>query len=247
VTQTNESLARDLRLTASQIEALAREMGKPVEALPLSVVGLREAADRLEAMVSTKLVVPEEKDAWWGVDLDGTLVKYENWIGPDHVGEPIMIMVERIKRWLSKGRKVKIFTARVHGINRMVGDQVHPTYAVIEKFCLEVIGQVLPITCQKDYHMIELWDDRAVQVVPNVGTRVDLKDAPRFFIGTDDSAHYYLVQEANRAEWEKWEAFQSTDSTAWSIDECNYAWTVPDYARRIDGWSSLHFTDPKES
>jgi hypothetical protein len=69
----------------------------------------------------------------------------------------------------------------------------------------------------------------------------------RYFIGTDDSCHTYLVPETKRAEWQKWEEFQSTDSTKWSQEECDYAWTTPEYARRIDGWSSLTFTDPKDS
>ena len=34
-------------------------------------------------------------------------------------------------------------------------------------------GVVLPVTNVKDWHMLELWDDRAVQVEPNTGRRVD--------------------------------------------------------------------------
>lgn len=41
--------------------------------------------------------------------------------------------------------------------------------AHIERWCLEHIGIVLPVTNVKDYGMIELWDDRAVQVIPNTG------------------------------------------------------------------------------
>ena len=33
----------------------------------------------------------------------------------------------------------------------------------------------LEITNVKDFYMIELWDDRVVQVVPNSGQRVDGK------------------------------------------------------------------------
>lgn len=39
----------------------------------------------------------------------------------------------------------------------------------IEKFCREHIGQVLEVTCTKDFGMIELWDYRAVQVIQNTG------------------------------------------------------------------------------
>lgn len=40
------------------------------------------------------------------------------------------------------------------------------------------IGRVLPITNIKDYQMIELWDDRAVQVIPNTGQPVTADKAP---------------------------------------------------------------------
>ena len=43
---------------------------------------------------------------------------------------------------------------------------------VIEAWCQEHIGQVLPITNVKDTRMVELWDDRAVQVTPNTGEPV---------------------------------------------------------------------------
>jgi hypothetical protein len=42
----------------------------------------------------------------------------------------------------------------------------------IEAWCIKHIGQSLPITCQKDYGMIELWDDRCVQVIPNTGRTI---------------------------------------------------------------------------
>jgi hypothetical protein len=43
----------------------------------------------------------------------------------------------------------------------------------IEKWCIEHIGKSLTITCEKDYAMVELWDDRCVQVVANTGLRID--------------------------------------------------------------------------
>lgn len=47
----------------------------------------------------------------------------------------------------------------------MVVDALTP----IENWCLKHIGKKLPVTNIKDFGMIELWDDRAVQVVPNTG------------------------------------------------------------------------------
>lgn len=42
----------------------------------------------------------------------------------------------------------------------------------IEKWCQMHIGGILPVTNVKDYAMVELWDDRAVQVIPNTGEPV---------------------------------------------------------------------------
>jgi hypothetical protein len=110
---------------------------------------------------------------WIGVDLDGTLATYGGWQGPDHIGEPVPAMVERVQEWIAEGRDVRIFTARVWCSES--GDPWPAEHArrAIEDWCLRHIGRVLPITCQKDYGMIELWDDRAVQVEINTGRRMD--------------------------------------------------------------------------
>ena len=99
---------------------------------------------------------------WIGVDLDGTLAEYDPWRGTDHIGKPIRRMRIRVIRWLAEGRDIRIFTARKK-----------ESYPAIEKWCKRHLHQVLPITATKDYGMIELWDDRAVQVAPNTGRRVD--------------------------------------------------------------------------
>ena len=52
-------------------------------------------------------------NGWIGVDLDGTLAHYDTWRGPAHIGEPIPKMLERVKWWVSQGKTVQIFTARV--------------------------------------------------------------------------------------------------------------------------------------
>lgn len=103
---------------------------------------------------------------WIGVDLDGTLAYYEGWKGETHIGAPVPAMVERVKRWLAEGREVRIFTARVSG-----GD-VTAFLQVMERWCETHIGRRLVVTNVKDYAMDELWDDRAVQVVPNTGQPV---------------------------------------------------------------------------
>lgn len=97
---------------------------------------------------------------WIGVDLDGTLAYYDGWKGIEHIGAPVPAMLDRVKRWLTEGRQVRIFTARA---------MQQEAVPYIQAWCLEHIGQVLRVTNIKDYAMIELWDDRAVGVVPNTG------------------------------------------------------------------------------
>lgn len=102
---------------------------------------------------------------WIGVDLDGTIAEYHGWVGG--VGAPIPLMVERVKRWIANGVEVRIFTARVSGPN------AEEQRILIENWCAEHIGQIVPVTHCKDYNMIQLWDDRAIQVEPNTGKGYD--------------------------------------------------------------------------
>lgn len=105
---------------------------------------------------------------WLGVDLDGTLARYDEWRGEDHIGAPIPAMVRRVKRWLQDGKEVRIFTARVSTANRDML-QRNKTIRLIKDWCILHIGQELEVTSDKDYGMIELYDDRAVQVEKNTG------------------------------------------------------------------------------
>lgn len=99
---------------------------------------------------------------WIGVDLDGTLAFYEGWNGPDHIGEPIPEMLNRVKGWLEAGVEVRIFTARAS-----IPEQIPP----IHVWCEKHIGVILQVTNVKDFGMVELWDDRAVRVIANKGCR----------------------------------------------------------------------------
>jgi hypothetical protein len=115
---------------------------------------------------------------WIGVDLDGTLAFYDHWRGPHHIGQPIPAMLARVKQWISQGIEVRIFTARVESgtaaisMGRPATDHcanIEEIEAHIRKWCREHVGCELSITCKKDFGMIELWDDRCVQVIPNTG------------------------------------------------------------------------------
>lgn len=110
------------------------------------------------------------QEAWWGVDFDGTLAYHEQ--GEMELGEPIPEMLERVKRWIAKGRKVKIFTARVGKHDGETDEDIEEQRRLVEDWTEKHIGKRLEVTCEKDYKMIQLWDDRAVQVISNTGIPV---------------------------------------------------------------------------
>ena len=95
---------------------------------------------------------------WIGVDLDGTLAEF---IGDmSFIGEPVLPMLNRVKSWIANGREVRIFTARA-------GDEASCEQI---RLWLKKLGlPELAITDRKDFAMVSLWDDRAVQVIRNTG------------------------------------------------------------------------------
>lgn len=102
------------------------------------------------------------RKGWIGVDLDGTLAYYDKWRGPYHIGDPIPTMVSRVLVWLEGGHDVRIMTARAFDYDAEVIN-------AIQDWTEKHIGKRLPVTCTKDYGMIELWDDRAIGVRTNTG------------------------------------------------------------------------------
>ena len=82
--------------------------------------------------------------------------------------------------WLSAGVKVKIITARVsYALERGPDSGVLSTRAFVSNqeqniraWCLAHLGQELEITSVKDFHMIELWDDRCICVQKNTGKAI---------------------------------------------------------------------------
>lgn len=112
--------------------------------------------------------------AWIGVDLDGTLAKHDmhgdgTWDGRE-IGPPVPAMVARVKEWLAAGRNVRICTARVSSLHPEA--EREDTRVRIEAWCERHLGVALPVTAEKDYFMVELWDDRAVGVLRDTGTEM---------------------------------------------------------------------------
>lgn len=137
----------------------------------------------------------QQGEGWIGFDLDGTLAKYDGWKGFDHIGDPIGPMVALLKKLHAEGTKVKILTARVAPKDRQ---EVRPNPYVenhwcitspddmpwalkdkwtpreyIQDWCWRVLGFVPEITHEKDCFMLDLYDDRCHQVVPNTGETVE--------------------------------------------------------------------------
>ena len=106
---------------------------------------------------------------WIGVDLDGTLAReISDSQDADAIGEPIEPMMQRVRQWLANGQAVKIFTARA-SVPRQID---------LVKQWLEENGLPdLEVTNAKDFRMIELWDDRAVQVTKNSGQPLNGQDS----------------------------------------------------------------------
>lgn len=119
------------------------------------------------------------QQGWIGVDLDGTLAEYDGWQGVEHIGKPIPRMLERVRLWLNEGRDVRIFTARAYRMLYPVGTPERAESELVirhvHKWLQEQGLPHLPVTCFKDFGMVELWDDRCVQVIPNTGERADGK------------------------------------------------------------------------
>ncbi len=103
---------------------------------------------------------------WIGVDLDGTLARDLGSARGDEIGSPIEPMLARVQKWIAEGRTVKIFTARASSPRQV---------AAIKEWLASCGLPDLEVTNVKDQRMIELWDDRCVQVTTNLGEPIGKK------------------------------------------------------------------------
>jgi len=98
--------------------------------------------------------------SWVGVDFDGTLCRLRD-------GLPVSSMVNKIRYFRKKGVEVRICTARVASKYPEEHREQHRLH--IERWCTEHVGEILPVTSEKDYEMVLLYDDRAVAVETDTG------------------------------------------------------------------------------
>ena len=114
------------------------------------------------------------------VDLDGTLAHYVSGnYRAVHIGAPIPEMVDRVKRWLTEGREVRIFTARAWFDRESLltkqgavarGYEALEACMAIDKWCETNLGQRLRITFEKTPAADAIFDDRAWHVGHNTGS-----------------------------------------------------------------------------
>lgn len=174
-----------------------------------------------------------EGKGWYGFDLDGTLAKYDGWRGIDHIGEPVKPMVDLIKRMHDEDKVVKIMTARVAPREnpewRFNPYKDRPEYArgegpvdaergvlwafynrkewgameFVADWCQHYLGFIPEIVYQKDHLMLELYDDRVKQVVPNEGWLVeDIAMSKRQRTETTIVKHDLVdIRWASRIQW----------------------------------------------
>lgn len=139
--------------------------------------------------ISERVMRLAKQGGWVGVDLDGTMFTYDKWVGWNVFGEPIRPMIERIKAWGRAGVESRIVTARVstpiafasggvplysdHRTSRcrVTGESFSDAMMVvaIQDHCFKHMSIMPRVQCFKDVNMIELWDDRAIQVIANTG------------------------------------------------------------------------------
>jgi len=123
-----------------------------------------------------KQYIPGKKDVI-AVDLDGTLAAslpeytYEKHYAV--IGPPVPRMVKRVKKWLDKGEKVVILTARMHSSEHP--DRQREIRNNIRRWCKKYLGKALPVTSEKHHSFTVIYDDRARQVIRDTGKIVKEK------------------------------------------------------------------------
>lgn len=144
--------------------------------------------------ISDEMIRKSKEGQWIGVDLDGTMYTYTEWVGWNVFGEPIQPMHDRVRAFLNAGIQVRIVTARIaiplgemeNGwrYNRVARWQCrvskqwysdHMMRSAIQDRLVQDGFPMLEIQPHKESGMMMLFDDRAVQVVSNTGVTLEEK------------------------------------------------------------------------
>ena len=128
---------------------------------------IKNYLEKAKEEVAKEYIISSAEKGWIGVDLDGTLAFHDANSPMVRIGAPVPLMVKRVKGMIEKGYRIKIFTARAQDSEQIL---------LIRKWLKKNDLPALEITNIKDYNMIKLFDDRAVQVERNTGKIVLAKE-----------------------------------------------------------------------
>lgn len=106
------------------------------------------------------------------LDLDKTLAEYESKWRAQRIGPIIPKMLDNVKKWLSKGYKVVIFSARLSHS----GGDLEKQIKMIQTFLRENGLENLDMTCIKKTEATHFIDDKAYHCVPNTGEILNLPE-----------------------------------------------------------------------
>jgi len=103
-----------------------------------------------------------------GVNFDGTLARDDgNYKGRSSLGEPIPVVLARVKDRIAQGDVVVLFTSRLADPTR----EDHGTVlAALHRWTETHVGERLFCTATKFPYLSEIWDWRAVFIPKNAGT-----------------------------------------------------------------------------
>lgn len=101
---------------------------------------------------------PDDVSGDIDVDLDSTLAHSDGGGARMHIGAPEQAMVDRIKKDIAAGKKVRIFTARV------ANDKDGKVREAIQAWSKKHLGVALDVTDKKLPGTGEILDDKAKQV-----------------------------------------------------------------------------------
>jgi hypothetical protein len=104
------------------------------------------------------------------VDLDSTLAVYNEWEGSTNIGQPVLRMLDKVKRWLKQGDQVVVFTTRLRckELHYLANEDVPEIRQAIEEWCVKWLGQKLEVTFEKKF-FDKCYDDRVEHIIPNTG------------------------------------------------------------------------------
>lgn len=134
---------------------------------------------------------------WYGFDLDGTLAYYDGWKGIEHIGEPIRKTANLAKELIKNNHDVRIFTARVSDKSRDIEEITN----IIQDWTEKHLGKKLPVTNEKDFDCITIFDDRSVRIIENTGEECCVELMNRMRRAVDVAFEFGGIEGNHNKKW----------------------------------------------